>query len=418
MADKKLVNEVGNYVVRERFWDRVNELSALTNLIDEGQHVSIIAQRRVGKTSLMWETADQIKDRFYCVMVDVQDASTPADAIVSLCMATKRFPALWACTLHMLSTLMPGGPDTTIAIPEDELRIKLRSVLGGDWKSGADNLLDHLASADMRVVVFIDELPILINRVLRKSDRKVSSEGRAGAELFLSWLRAASLRHKGHIVFVVAGSIGLGPVLKMAGLSATMTTFTPFELGAWDSETAKGCLDSLAANYGISFQMGATDKVIERLGSCIPHHVQMCFSHIRADASSRKTSLITQADVERVYLASMLRVRGHLELSHMEERLRLVLDADDVELVTELLCEAALGRLDDEAARFLSARSPREGTPVGERLSNLLGLLEHDGYVERRRDRYVFVSNLLKDWWRACYGKIYVPVRRRTEGAK
>ncbi len=50
-----LIGHVGNWVLGEQFWGRKAEKMLLAESIREGNHVSIIAQRRIGKTSLMHE---------------------------------------------------------------------------------------------------------------------------------------------------------------------------------------------------------------------------------------------------------------------------------------------------------------------------------------------------------------------------
>jgi hypothetical protein len=134
----------------------------------------------------------------------------------------------------------------------------------------------------------------------------------------------------------------------------------------------------------------------------------MFFSLLRQDASRRTTSTITSADVERVYLEGMLGTRGHAELAHMEERLQQVLEQSDLVLVTDLLSEAAMGRLDGQAARFLAAANQSE-----RKLDLLLEFLEHDGYLRPHGGGHRFVSALLKDWWAARHRATYVPARRR-----
>ena len=413
MCQKKLVNEVGPAVIKDRFFDRIAEINAFIQRLDDAQHVLLIAQRRVGKTSLMWETAERLGDRYYCLLVDVQECRAPGDAILEMLKACRPHAGLLTGMLEVVRFLTARPPDATLALPEDELIIQLRHALAGDWKHAADKLLGVLAAADLRVIVFIDEFPLLVNRMLRRGTKEITPEGRSETELFLSWLRAATIHFKGHIRFVVSGSIGLGPILRMAGLSAAVNTFSPMELGPWDEETAVACLEALAANYDLRFGPAATQTAVQRLGCCIPHHVQMLFSLLWQDASRRSTQMITSADVERVYQERMLGTRGHAELSHMEERLQQVLDEQDLGLVEDLLSEAALGHLDDAAVRFLATASDPDGRTAAGRVSRLLELLEHDGYIRRRGDRYVFVSNLLKDWWQERRRSTYVPVRRR-----
>jgi hypothetical protein len=94
-------------------------------------------------------------------------------------------------------------------------------------------LFDVLANSDRPVVVFVDELPILINRLLVGADYKITPERKTETEAFLSWLRANAIRPQGKVRLVLSGSIGLEPILRQAGLNATVNNFVPFVLKEW-----------------------------------------------------------------------------------------------------------------------------------------------------------------------------------------
>jgi uncharacterized protein len=128
-----------------------------------------------------------------------------------------------------------------------ELRVKLRSsVPVDDWQDQGDQLLDVFAGAEKPVIVFMDEVPILVNRILQGHDFTVTSERRQSADAFMSWLRNNTLKHQGQIRFVVTGSIGFEPILRLGGLNATLNTFTPFSLGPWTGPTALGFLAEIS----------------------------------------------------------------------------------------------------------------------------------------------------------------------------
>ena len=82
--------------------------------------------------------------------------------------------------------------------------------------------------------------------------------------------------------------------------------------------------------------------MLDRLGAYIPHHVQMFFDHVYQEARLAGVHEVTPDLVRHVYQQSMLGIRGHVELSHMEERLKMVLGPDLDLLALELLTEAAV----------------------------------------------------------------------------
>lgn len=401
---QKLKREVGNWVSGDRFWGRDFEIASFTQFLDEGAHLLLTAPRRMGKTSLMREVARRLEARFTCLFLDLEGGSSAADAIVELALVARPHASLAGRIGEVFRSI--GGAFEEIQV--DDLRIKLHDALAGDWQAKGDRVLHVLADQDRGIVIFIDELPILINRLLRAPGSPMTPAGRAAADQFMSWLRAAAQRHQGRIRFVLSGSIGLAPVLRQAGLSATMNSFTPFDLPPWDWETAKGCLHALACNYELDLPDAAVSRILARLGCCIPHHVQMYFSHVYEDARRRGVSSCSTGDVDRVYVEQMLDSRGHAELDHLVERLRMVFEVAEAELAFQLLSETAVhGELTPSAARVLVA------DPAVLRV--LLGTLEHDGYLRREAEGYRFISSLLKDWWDERFGFGWVPVEQRSK---
>jgi hypothetical protein len=257
-------------------------------------------------------------------------------------------------------------------------------------------------------------VPILVNYLIKGENGKITSEGRRRADQFMSWLRKNSIEHQGKIRIIISGSIGLEPVLRQAGLSATVNNFLPFELKAWDENIAKECLTALANEYGIKFEDGATGKIVEKLGSCIPHHVQMFFGHIYDKCKRRNNMVCTIMDVEEVYNSEMLGVRGHVELTHYEERLERVLGKELSQFAFDMLTEAAVvGVLSIEAIAAFQKEYTQSVTNVVEAQREILQVLEHDGYLKKNNDEFIFVSKLIRDWWKNRFKAFFTPVLKR-----
>ncbi|XXY52082.1 ATP-binding protein [Sorangium sp. So ce269] len=423
MQDKaKLVREVGNWVSGERFWNREKEIWDLKELLGEGANILIAAPRRVGKTSVMRKLCEELEQGNYrCLFLDLQRSQSGEDAIVELGVATRPHQTLW----DRAKELVRDKAERLESLGTEEFKLTFREHLKQDWQAKGERLFDALAGGDedRPVVIFMDELPILVNRLLKGDEYTITPERRKLTDEFLSFLRAQTIKHRSKIRLVVAGSIGLEPVLRQAGLSATINTFTPFELRPWDEETAVGCLEALANNYSVVLLEGAARRMVEKLGSCIPHHVQMFFNHIYNDTKRRVQQEVSLEDVERVYKHSMLSTRGHAELSHMEERLKLVLGQRDLPLTLDLLTEAAVvGILTPGASMTLardSAVIAEPGAPAEKPqdvLRRVVDLLKHDGYlVDNDAGALVFGSLLLRDWWKGRFASEYTPAAARGE---
>ena len=112
----------------------------------------------------------------------------------------------------------------------------------------------------------------------------------------------------------------------------------------------------------------------------------------------------------------MLSLQGHAELSHMEERLKLVFDREIYAAALEILTEAAVrGYLDHEAAIAICSNVEDSECDPDATLREILEILQHDGYLERKGGRFYFISRLLRDWWKNHFGFGYFPVLEREK---
>ncbi|MCP4679878.1 MAG: ATP-binding protein [Deltaproteobacteria bacterium] len=412
---KKLRQGGANWVDGKQFWDREDDIRLFMKQLDEGANLLLVAQRRMGKTSLMREVMRRLKDRYTCMFVDLQKAASAADAIVELSLAVKPHKSLWNKTTGLFKNILLGLADAVETIEFGELGVKLRAGLTeSNWSEKGDQLLEILVGAEKPVVIFLDEVPIMVNRMIKGDDFAVTPEGRTKADAFMSWLRSSSIRHKGKLRFVVSGSIGFEPVLHQAGLSATLNTFLAFDLKPWDEATAIDCLHALANEYSVALEQGAAAEMVRKLGCPIPHHVQLFFSRVYERCVRRGRLEFSTEEVADVYEQEMLSVRGHAELTHYEERLKQVLGPETFPWALEMLTEAAVtGCLSQKALIAFQEHSSIEGSAVAETQMNILHVLEHDGYLKKTEDGYHFISSLLRDWWKKRYGAFFSSAEQR-----
>lgn len=412
---RKLKQAYGNWVEGDRFWDRESDAKLLIEKLDEGSHILLVAQRRMGKTSLMKEIKRQLNGRYTCLFVDLQKASVAEDAIVEISLALKPHNSLWNKTKDLFSNALNKIAGGIEELNLGEIGIKLRAGLTcGNWGEKGDSILSILAASELPVLLLIDEVPLMVNRMLKGEDFKITSERKARVDEFMSWLRKNSLEHQGKIRIVLSGSIGFEPILRQAGLSATINNFQPFDLKPWDTSTAIGCLQALAAEYGVHFKNDAEAAMVKRIGCCIPHHVQMFFTHVYDRCKRRERMDFYSDEVNDIYESEMLGIRGHAELTHYEDRLKLVLGPELFPLALEMLTETAVsGCLTRQTLAALQKGYEFDEISVQSAEEEILRVLEHDGYIKAGKGGYVFESYLLQDWWKKRYSYFYVPVLER-----
>ena len=407
----------GNWVEGDRFFDRGAEIEALTERVRDGAHTLLTAQRRMGKTSLVRELLRRLADegRFETIFVDLEGASAPADAIAEIVFRSRSAQGVWGRIKSLFANVLPAEAEVGVrgrvpALADADLRMKFRAgVDAGNWRHKGDEVFAALAGNGRPVALAIDELPILVNRLLKGDDYRTTPERRRAADEFLSWLRKNGQTHKGRICMILSGSVSLEPILQQAGLSAHANIFSPLDLKPWDEETATACLGALGAAYGLDLPHAVRQDMCRRLRSQIPHHVQQFFNVLHEDLRRAGRGAASLEDVARVYADEMLGVRGQMDMEHYEGRLRMVLGDEGYRAALEMLTDAAVnGGLLDGDAIGRRRESLAAGAGDGDdppRIEDVLHVLEHDGYLERRDDGYRFVSGLLEDWWRVRYGR-------------
>ena len=142
-----------------------------------------------------------------------------------------------------------------------------------------------------------------------------------------------------------------------------------------------------------------------RLRSCIPHHVQQFFDAVQRHLVLGGKCKATLQDAAAAYQEDMLGPRGHIDMDHYEERLKLVLGIHGYRVALELLAQtAAMGSLDKEDIRSYGQTLRVWGEVDEDQIPHVLEVLEHDGYLRRHPDGYRFESGLLEDWQRARQG--------------
>ena len=405
-----------NWVDGDRFFDREAELQLLRERVENGTHTLLTAQRRMGKTSLVRELLRRLDEdgKFATVFVDWEGAMDPADALAEL--ATQARP-LQGVLRRMASWLRNSVRDVHDNVEElgvSELRVRFRAGLdAGSWQRIGDQVFEALAANDRPVVLAIDELPILVNRLLKGHEYRVTPERLAATDGFMGWLRKCCQTHQGRICLIISGSVGLEPVLSQARLSAHANVYTTLDLRPWSHDVAVECLAALARGYGTSLPAEIRREMCRRLRCCVPHHVQLFFQLLYEHLIRDQRNEATLDDVERVYRRDLLSVRGQVGLVHYEERLRMVLGDEGYTEALSLLSEAVVngGLLTHRVIELYRVEAVETGDE--DSVATVLYVLQHDGYLEESEGGYAFVSGLLEDWWRARHGQSFTSITDR-----
>lgn len=416
-------SSTGRWVTGADFFDRETELALLQQRIEDGNHISLTGQRRMGKTSVARELGRRLEQKGWVFLfADVEGASGPEDVIAEFAKQIQRVQPLFRRFGSKFSRWLGDHIEELSAL---DVKVKVRAVLDdANWRRHGETLLGDCAAHEAPVLLVVDELPIFLKRLQQGED------GAARVDRFLSWFRQvvqdspmmqdnpmAQDNPAGSLVVMVSGSIGLGPLVERLGISDRINHLAPFRLGPWDKNASEACLRRLAESYDVQMQAAVPGAVYDKLGIGIPHHVQSFFARLRDHARKTEKTCLTLEDVDYVYRNELLGPSGQNDLVHYETRLKDGLEQANYSLAMEILAEAAVMEVFTAQARRCLASDYRDIVDeVRARIVNTLEVLIHDGYLEESADGHRFPSRLLRDWWAARFRDHHIPLgdRQRT----
>lgn len=400
-------SSTGRWVIGSDFFDRELELEILESRVREGNHLLLSGQRRMGKTSMARELGRRLKaEGWVFLFADVEGATCAEDVIADIAASVHPIRSI---SSRFAADMAAWFKDSFDEISALDFRVKIRAGLNaGTWRDRGDNLIRICAEHDKRILLVIDELPIFLKRLLRRDD------GTQRVDEFLSWFRCVlQSLEGGSPVLIVSGSIGLEPLVRRLGLSDRINHLDPYRVGPWSRETSIECFEHLAREHNLLLADGVASDVYNSLGIGIPHHVQSFFARLRDHARMKNLEVLTTDDVDTVYRTALLGPSGLNDLVHYETRLKEGLDDDTFSLAMEVLAEAATQQaFTVDSRRALESLYSQVIEDVRNRVTDVLEVLVHDGYLEKHRG-YRFSSLLLRDWWSARFRDHHVPLSER-----
>ncbi len=409
-------SSTGRWVSGDDFFGRESELESLTARIRDGNHVLLTGQRRMGKTSIARELGRRLgDDGWVSLFADVEAATCAEDAIAEIARAAHPVQSLAERLTAGMGHMRQWFQDNVEEIGASDFHVKFRAGLdAGNWRRHGDRIIQACAGHERSVLLVIDELPIFLQRLLREND------GAQRVDVFLSWLRHALQVLEGDSpVVVVSGSIGLEPLVERLDIPDRINYLSTFRLGPWDRDTSTACFERLADSCGLRVEDGVAGAAFDALGIGIPHHVQSFFARLRDFARMQGRDRVTAADVDTVYRTELLGPSGQSDLAHYEARLKDALDDESRRVAMEILAEAAVqGVFTADVQRGLGQLYAPLLHDAPARVTEVLDLLEHDGYLERDPDGFRFPSRLLKDWWAARFRNHHAPLADRIKNRR
>lgn len=398
-------NIVGQPVEGEDFFDRQDELRRLWESLQEGNHVLLLAPRRVGKTSLAIRTgAEAVRAGWKYVLVDVQkdhdELSFLSNLFDNLKSAGLKVPILARVTesVAWVRRTMKGKVEGW------GMSVELNGDGGAETatlEGLVDRLFAELEASSERVLIVVDELPVFLTELQRHHD----DPNRIRA--FLNWFRGLRIRYRKNVRWLLLGSVGLDGFVEARNLTPSINDLDTATLGAYSDEAAMKFLQCLGESKNVELSEEVRRSILSEIGWPLPFFLQLVFQRLYSNLG-RPARAPSIADVQEA-CRQLMRPDFYKHFEPWRGRLAEGLEPDEHKAAVAILntlCTRPEGLPRTKLHDTVATKFPqRDSAEVARLVAVVLGQLERDGYLLRAEapkasaSRYTFRSFLLRQYW-------------------
>ena len=367
----------------DNFFGRTSELEDAWQRL-EHSHLLVSAPRRVGKTSLLFRLRDHAPVRDYDQQhyIDISPCTTTAEVYAKL-------GPVWGSPIGRSARALARSTSVSAKIDVPGLKTEVR-VDPSQTTALHQQLLEGLEALGGRTLLLVDELPVVLARMLR------DGEGREEVSALLYALRTVRQQVVG-VRWVFAGSIGLDDLARRHGLTDTINDLDLFRLGAFSEIEASDFVTALAASRGSRFAPGAVEHLVSTMGWPLPYFLQLTVAVLPPN-STIDTDIIEAALDEAIDQAQ--------GMVHWRDRLQNLLSDEEYAVFRRFLTLASVPNGVERGLLPVLVDEHVASTIEAERIETTLHELGiRDGYLVEVSGRYRFRSDFFRRWWRKQYGR-------------
>ncbi len=357
----------------------------------ERQGLVISAERRIGKTHIVWKMRDECRPGYLPFYQDLERIHTTAELARSIYQTVRQslrgMPSLRA-QLAKWSALVPDKVAGVKPFAGDSAR---RALL--------DEAFDDLIGiADGRIILMLwDEFPLMLHNVQEQ-------EGADSAIRLLDRLRALRLHHADRLRFLFTGSIGLHLVLRSLRRAGhandpvnDMQSHTVPPIA--DADTCALAVALLRETSAVPAQIPALAARIASEVGGFPYYV-----HHVVDQLDQLPRPPTIKDVSSAVDRLVYDPADPAHFNYYVNRLSSYYAADERSLALLVLDTMAAQASPVPIPELLNLCKHRDPSLADERLREVLTVLSQDHYIELKKSArgaaYDFRWRLVKRWWK------------------
>lgn len=376
---------IGNTATGDYYFPRPQIEADIWAEIKKGNHVLIAAPRRVGKSSVMTSMIENAPPNTQCIFKNIE-------AIDSETMFYKEFFEL---IIQCLNKFQKGSTAIknflkSINIEEITLEgVKFKDKKTPNYLDEINSILPKLASNNVKVVLFLDELPEVLN-YLNVQNRKTEAMGILNN--LRAWRQNPDIRN--HFNLVLAGSVGIHHIVKtIEGRTNKINDLGVINFEALTLSEAQNYISWATEKATVQYDTTLQKHLLSKINYFIPYFINLMLIEISEAAFRSRDSNITTTNIDKAFNEI---VKKNDYFKEWKSRIFDYFPIEDAEFINEALVfithKNAIGKreLYNLALKHNKKNSYME----------LMQGLERDGYITEQGENFVFISPFLKAFWK------------------
>ena len=378
---------IGQAATGKNYFPRQQITNEIWAKIEAGSNLLLVAPRRVGKSSLLFNLMDEPRDNRIVIYYDSESVNNENEF----------YKKLYKHITDQISGIQKYKLKTTAILKDLAYRIETISLKGevgiGESKisyfNELQNLIRNIEPDNDRIVVLIDEFAQTVENILQDVNERAAIHFLETKRV----IRQAPEIHK-KLQFIYAGSIGLENIVNRINGSSLINDLAPIKVPPLSKREVKELIGRILDGSGVEFDEGAYEHLLGIIEWWIPFYFHLILDE--ADRILVEGSKIITAQVLDLSLKNALNHRIYFD--QWFTRLRKAYKSEDFSFVKELLNKVSekqtirSNEIYDMAVRYKIENS----------FNDLVNALKYDGYINNNDDPkvYRFNSPLLREWWK------------------
>jgi len=355
--------------------------------IESGSNPILVAPRRVGKSSLLFDLYDNPRTGiipFYIDSEAVNDENEFYKKVFyiindGLGNIKKYKNKIESFTKDLLSRIDQfSATDVSVSLGESKL----------SYLNELNNLLSGLTLGDDKIVILLDEFAQTVENIIEDKN------ARAAIKFLENNRELRSFFHK-KIQFVYAGSIGLENIVSKIDGIKFINDLAPIVIPPLTLKEAENLvIKILAIGKKIKMNSEVFTYLTQKIEWLIPFYFQIILDECNKVLKETSSHEITNGTIDCAF-TNVLKHRIYFE--PWLTRLRTAYKGDDFTFVKDVL-NLVSGKLSVPSIEILNLIHKYK---LNDPYNNIINALKHDGYINNDEDPkiYRFNSPLLREWW-------------------